>query len=66
VRLTQLVHFRRVDIHMDNFGVRRKGIQLAGDAVVKTGAYGDQQIAFLHRQVCRFGAVHPQHAQIVG
>ena len=51
---------------MDDFGVRRKGIQLAGDAVVKTGTYGDEQIALLHRQVCRFGAVHPQHAQIVG
>ena len=66
MRLTQLVHFRRVDIHMDNFGVRRKGIQLTGDAVVKTGTDGDEQIARLHRQVCRFGAVHPQHAQIVG
>lgn len=49
MRLTQLVHLRRVDIHMDDFGVRRKGIQLAGDAVVKTGTYGDEQIALLHR-----------------
>ena len=66
MRLTQFVHLRRVDVHMDHFGVWREGVQLAGDAVVKTGADGDEQVTLLHRQVCRFGAVHPQHAQIVG
>ena len=65
MRLTQFVHLRRVDIYMDHFGVRREGIQLAGNAVVKTGADGDKQVAFLHRQICRFGTMHPQHAEVV-
>ena len=51
---------------MDNFGVRGKRIQLAGDAIVKTGAYRDQQVTFLYCKVGRFSTVHPQHAQIVG
>ena len=42
MRLTELVQFSRIDIHMDNFGVRGKRIQLAGDAIVKAGAYRDQ------------------------
>ena len=64
MRLAQLVHFRRVDIHMDNPGVRREGIQLAGHAIVKAGTNGDQQVAFLHRQVCRLGTVHTQHTEV--
>ncbi|VAL70733.1 Uncharacterised protein [Enterobacter kobei] len=50
---------------MDNFGIWREGIQFASNAVVKTRTHGDEQIALLHRQVCGFSAVHPQHAEIV-
>ncbi|MNH09219.1 hypothetical protein D3C79_686660 [compost metagenome] len=42
MRLTQFAHFRRVDIHVDYLGVRRKGVQLAGHAIVKTRAHGYQ------------------------
>ena len=65
VYLAQFVQLSRVDIHMDNFGIRGKGIQLTGYTIVKTRANRDKQIAFLYRQVSRFGAMHPQHAQIV-
>ena len=64
VRLAQLIHFRRVDIHMDNFRVRREGIQLTGHTVVKARADGDQQVTFLYRQVSSFGAMHPQHTEV--
>jgi hypothetical protein len=63
--LTQFIHLCRVDIHMDDFGIWREGVQLAGDAVIEAGTYGDEQITLLHRQVCRFSAVHSQHAEII-
>ncbi|MNP43811.1 hypothetical protein D3C76_1376540 [compost metagenome] len=50
---------------MDHFGMRREGIQFTGHAIVKTRTNGDQQVALLYRQIGGFGAVHPQHAQIV-
>ncbi|SVK54628.1 Uncharacterised protein [Acinetobacter baumannii] len=64
MRLAQLAHLRRVDVHVDHFGVRREGIQLAGHAVIETRADGDQQIALLYRQVSGLGAVHAQHAEV--
>ena len=63
--LTQLVHFCRIDIHMDNAGVWCEGVQFASHPVIKTCTHGDKQIALLHCEVRRFGAVHSQHAQIV-
>ena len=53
MRLTQFVQLRRIDVHVDHFGVWREGIELTGHAIVKARADGDQQIALLHRQVCR-------------
>ncbi len=35
----------RVDVDMDDLGVRRKGGDLAGDPVVEAGADGDEQVA---------------------
>ncbi len=64
VRTTQFIQLGRVDIDMDNAGVRREGIELAGYAVVKTRADGNQQIAGLHREVRGLGAVHTQHAEV--
>lgn len=40
--LAQLVHFRRVDIHVDHAGVWCEGIQLAGYPVIKTRAHCNQ------------------------
>ena len=66
MRLTQLVQLRRIDVHVDHFGMRCEGIELTGHAIVKARADGDQQIALLYRQVGRLSAVHSQHAEIIG
>ncbi|MNV81734.1 hypothetical protein D3C71_1754160 [compost metagenome] len=65
VCLTQFAHFRRVDIHVDHFCMRRKRIQFPGHAIVETRADSDQQIALLHRQVGALGTVHAQHTEVI-
>ncbi len=39
-----LADFRRIDIHVNHFGMRREGRQAPGDAVVEAHAQRDQQI----------------------
>src|SRR5580704_145673 len=51
-----------IDIHMNDAGVTGEGGKLAGDAIVKTGAEGDEQVAFGHPHVGGVTAVHPRHA----
>ncbi len=65
-RRPQLGDFRRVDVVMDDAGVRRELGQLAGGAVVEAGAQNHQQIGFLDRLVGRAGPVHSDHAQEAG
>ncbi len=48
---------------MDDLGIGRKGVELAGGAVVETRAQGDQQVGFLHGDIGGARAVHPQHAK---
>ena len=50
---------------MDLFGIRREGVEAAGDAVVETRADADHQVAIVHRVVGLVGAVHAQHAEPV-
>ena len=57
-----LADFGGIDIHMDDFGVRREGGQAAGDAVVEAHAEGDQQVAVGHAHVGGVAAVHAGHA----
>ena len=45
------------------FALRAEGGDLAGGAVVEAGADGDQQVAFVERQVGVARAVHAEHAQ---
>ena len=45
IRVAVLAHFGRVNIHMDHAGVAREGVQGTGDAVIKTSAESDEQIA---------------------
>ena len=47
---------------MDDLGSWRKGVELAGDAVVKASTNGDQQVAIGDSEVGVGGAMHPQHA----
>ena len=64
VRAAQFIQFGRVDIDVNDAGVRREGVELAGDAIVEARADGNQQIAGLNRQIRRFSTVHAQHAEI--
>ena len=57
-----LADLGRVDVDVDDLGVRREGLELAGDAVVEARADGDEQVALVHRVVGRDGAVHAEHA----
>ena len=61
-----LADFGGIDIHVDDFGVRREGGQAAGDAVVEAHAEGDQQVAFGHAHVGGVAAVHAGHADEIG
>ncbi|CAB4886252.1 unannotated protein [freshwater metagenome] len=60
---TNLAQFGRIDVHVDDLGVGSEAIELAGDAVVETGAEGDQQIGLLHRGDGGVVAVHAGHAE---
>ncbi len=53
----------RVDIDVDDFGVRGKGGYLSGHPVVKTRSDSDQKIGFGNGHIGVVGAVHPQHPQ---
>ena len=52
---------RRVDIHVDYFGVRAEAVQLPRDPVIEAGSDGDQDVAVVHRHVCFIGSVHAEH-----
>ena len=55
----------RVDVDVDELGVRRELGELAGDAVVEAGADRDDQVGLVHRVVGGAGAVHAEHAEPV-
>ena len=52
-----------VDVDVDDLGLGREAVDLAGDAVVEAGAEGDEQVAALHRRHGGGVAVHARHAQ---
>ena len=56
-----LADLRRIDLEVHNPGTGGKGVELARDTVIKTGANGDQQIALRDREVGISGAMHPEH-----
>ena len=66
IGLAVLADFGGIDIDVNDAGVAREGGQVAGDAVVETGAEGDEKVAFGHAHVGGVGAVHTGHADEVG
>ena len=62
--LTFLLISARIDFDVNLLGVGRVGLQVAGNAVVKAHAQGDQQVGFLDGVVHPGFAVHAHHAQI--
>ncbi len=63
VHANVLVDGSGIDIDVDFFCLGGKGIDLAGDPVVKTGSDGDEAVALVNRHVGGVGAVHAQHAE---
>ena len=56
----------RIDFEMHHLGPGGKGVELSGDAIIKTGTDGDQQIALGDSEVGIGGAMHAQHADRQG
>ena len=56
--------FGRVDVDMDDVGLRGVGVHGAGDPVVETHAHGDEQVALVGHDVGSHVSVHPDHALI--
>jgi hypothetical protein len=55
-----------VDVDMDDLGMRGEGGEIAGDAIVKPGADGDQAIAFLHGVVGKALPCMPSMCRALG
>ena len=64
VGLADLALLGRVDVDMDDLGLLRERVDLAGDPVVESRAERDQQIGLLHRRDRRCVAVHAGHAEV--
>ena len=64
VDLDVLADLGRVDVDVDLAGVRRVGLEVAGDAIVEAHAERQQQVGFLNRGVDPGLAVHAHHAEI--
>jgi hypothetical protein len=63
VDLLVLPDLRRVDVDVDDRGVRREGLDPAGDPVIEPDADGKQEVALRDRVVRGLGAVHTEHAE---
>ena len=66
VGAADLAQLGRVDVDVDDLGVRGEGVDLAGDPVVEARAQGDQQVGPLHGGDRGVVAVHARHAQALG
>ncbi len=54
---------RGIDVDVDDLGVRREGVDLAGDPIVEAGAHRDQHVGVVHGEVRVVGPVHAEHLQ---
>ncbi|CAM5513511.1 hypothetical protein SANTM175S_00990 [Streptomyces antimycoticus] len=59
-----LADLRRVDVGVDDLGVRGEAVQLAGDAVVEAGSEGDDQVGLLQRGDGGDRTVHARHSHV--
>ena len=60
-----LADLGRVDVGVDDGGVRGEGVQPPGDPVVEARAEGDEQIRLLQRGDRGDRAVHPGHSEVL-
>jgi len=63
VHVDDLADLGRVDVDVDDRGLRRKGVDVHGDAVVKARSESDQQIAFGDGEVGVTRPVQAEHAE---
>ena len=66
VHMDVLADGRRVDVDVDDLGLRAELRYLAGDPVVEPGPDGDDEVRKVDRHVGGVGAVHPHHAERQG
>ena len=64
VRGAVLADLGRVDVGVDDLGVRGEAVQLAGDAVVEAGSEGDDQVGLLQRGDGGDRTVHARHSHV--
>ncbi len=55
-----------IDVDVDDLGVGREAVDLAGDPVVEARADRHHHVAAVHREVGFVGAVHAEHAEKLG
>ena len=58
-----LSELSRIDVDVDDFGIRGEAIELAGDPVIEPGTQRDEQVGLLHRGDGGVVAVHARHAE---
>ena len=63
-RLSELADLARVDVDVDDLGVRAELAELAGCAVVEASADREQQVAFAEHEVRVRRTVHAEHAEV--
>ena len=66
IGMAVLADLRRINFEVHHLGPGGKGVELSGDAIIKTGADGDQQIALRDGEVGIGGAMHAEHADRQG
>lgn len=59
-----LADLGRVDVGVDDLGVRGEAVQPAGDAVVEAGSEGDDQVGLLQRGDGGDRTVHARHSDV--
>ena len=60
------IELRGIDFEVNNLGVRSKARGIARDPVVEARSEYQQEIGLVHRHVGGAGAVHTDHAQVIG
>ena len=53
----------RIDVDVDELGVRSELVELAGDAIVEAGADRADQVSLIHRVVRCSRSVHAEHPE---
>ena len=64
VGVDDFIDFYFIDIEVDDLRVRREIFDVASDAVIESGADGDQEVAFRDGHIGSVRAMHADHAKV--